>query len=134
MKDFDIKIKIKLAAYWTAVTFCYLYGDYFELYTPEKVNGLINGNNLLNSPTKLFLASLTMAIPPLMIIASLSLKPTLNKIFNIVFGFIFTGIMLLIIVGSLSPWYRFYLFLAIVESILTTTIVWKAYRWPKENK
>lgn len=134
MKDFDINIKIKLAAYWTAVTFCYLYGDYFELYTPEKVNGLINGNNLLNSPTKLFLASLTMAIPPLMIIASLSLKPTLNKIFNIVFGFIFTGIMLLIIVGSLSPWYRFYLFLAIVESILTTTIVWKAYRWPKENK
>ncbi len=134
MKDFDINIKIKLAALWTSATFCYLYGDYFELYTPEKVNSLISGENVLNSPMTLFIASLIMVIPPLMIILSLILKPIPNRWLNIIFGSIFTIMMILIAFGSLTPWYSFYVFLAIIESILTAAIVWNAYKWPKENK
>ena len=133
MKDFDINIKIKLAALWTSATFCYLYGDYFELYTPEKINSLISGENVLNSPTTLFIASLIMAIPPLMLVVSLMLKPRINKWLNIVFGTIFTLMMILIAFGSLTPWYGFYVFLAILESMLTAAIVWTAYKWPKEN-
>ena len=133
MKDFDINIKIKLASLWTSATFCYLYGDYFELYTPEKVDSLITGENVLNSPVFLFVASFIMAIPPLMIVFSIMLKPTINKWLNIVFGTIFTLMMVLIAVGSLTPWYGFYVFLAILESILTATIVWNASKWPKEN-
>jgi hypothetical protein len=30
--------------------FLYIYGDYFELYVPGKVEGLISGENLLNTP------------------------------------------------------------------------------------
>jgi hypothetical protein len=134
MKDFDINIKIKLAALWTSATFCYLYGDYFELYTPEKVSSLISGENVLNSPATLFIASLIMVIPPLMIVLSLILKPILNRWVNMIFGSIFTIMMILIAFGSLTPWYSFYVFLAIIESILTTVIIWNAYKWPKENK
>jgi len=134
MKDFDINIKIKLAALWTSATFCYLYGDYFELYTPEKVNSLISGENVLNSPMTLFIASLIMVIPPSMIILCLILKPIPNRWLNIIFGSIFTIMMILIAFGSLTPWYSFYVFLAIIESILTAAIVWNAYKWPKENK
>lgn len=133
MKDFVIHIKIKLAALWTSATFCYLYGDYFELYTPEKVNSLISGENVLNTPTTLFIASVIMVIPPLMIVLSLMLKPLFNKWLNIVFGSLFTIMMILIAIGSLTPWYSFYVFLAIIESILTAIIVWNAFRWPKEN-
>ena len=133
MKDFNINIKIKLAALWTSATFCYLYGDYFELYTPEKVDSLISGQNVLNSPTALFIASLIMVIPPLMITLSFILKPKINKWLNIVFGSIFTLMMVLIAIGSLTPWYSFYVFLAIVEAMLTGTIVWYAFKWPKEN-
>ena len=131
MKDFDINIKIKLAALWTSATFCYLYGDYFELYTPEKINSLISGENVLNSPIFLFVASLIMAIPPLMIVFSLMLKPTINKWLNIVFGTIFTLMMILIAFGSLTPWYGFYVFLAVLEAILTFMIVWTAWKWPE---
>ena len=134
MKDFDINIKIKLAALWTSATFCYLYGDYFELYTPEKVNSLLSGDSALNSPMTLFIASLIMVIPPLMIVLSLILKPTANRWLNILFGSIFTIMMTLIALGSLTPWYSFYVFLAITESILTAAIVWNAYKWPKESK
>jgi hypothetical protein len=126
-----INIKIKLALLWTAATFCYLYGDYFELYTPGKVESLLSGENVLNSPMILFIASALMTIPPLMIALSVLLKPTLSRWLNIIFGTVFTIMMVLIAVGSLTPWYTFYVFLALVEAILTFTIVWTAWKWPK---
>ncbi len=133
LENSKINIKIRLAALWTAATTCYLYGDYFELYTPEKVEGLISGENGLESPMILFTASVVMAIPPLMIFLSLVLKPIINKWLNIVFGLLFTVMMILIAIGSLTPWYTFYVFLAIVESILTFMIVWNAWKWPKNE-
>ena len=81
----------------------------------------------------LFTASVVMAIPPLMIFLSLVLKPIINKWLNIVFGLLFTVMMILIAIGSLTPWYTFYVFLAIVESILTFMIVWNAWKWPKNE-
>jgi hypothetical protein len=131
LADYEINIKIKLAALWISVMFCYIYGDYFELYTPDKVAGLVNGNNVLNSPMKLFLASILMTIPALMIYLSLVLKPKLSKILNIIFGLFFTAIMLLIAISSIKPWFTFYVFLALVEIILTSMIVWNAIKWPK---
>jgi hypothetical protein len=97
------------------------------------VESLISGENVLNSPMNLLIASLIMVVPPLMILASLMLKPLPNKWLNIIFGAIFTMMMVLIAFGSLTPWYSFYVFLAIVEAILTTIIVWKAIKWPKES-
>lgn len=132
--DFQINVKLKLAGFWTAATFCYLYGDYFELYTPEKVNSLISGDNILGNPLFLFIASVMMAIPPLMIIISLTLKPSINKWLNIVFGLFFTLIMLFIAVASFTPWYSFYVFLAIVEAILTALVVWNAIKWPRKQE
>ena len=132
MKDFEINVKLKLAALWISATFCYLYGDYFELYTPGKIDGLLSGDNVLDSPEILLIAALVMVIPPLMVAASLMLKPKLNRWLNILFGTIFTMLMLLIAVGSLTPWYSFYVFLALVESVLTALIVWYAFKWPKE--
>jgi len=129
-----VNIKYKLAALWTTTTFCYLYGDYFELYTPEKVDSLISGENVLNSPTALLIASLIMVIPPLMIVLSLMLKPLINKWLNIIFGSVFTLMMVLIAIGSLTPWYSFYVFLAIVEAVLTATIVWYALNWPRKEQ
>lgn len=131
LEDVDINIKFKLAALWTAATFCYLYGDYFELYTPDKLEGMINGDNILYSPLNLFLASLVMVIPPSMIVVSLMLKPIISKWLNIVFGSMFTIMMILIAIGSFVSWYSFYVFLALVEAMLTAIIVWKSFKWSK---
>ena len=131
--DFKINIKIKLAALWTATTLCYLYGDYFELYTPGKVESLRSGENSLNSPLTLFIASLVLAIPPLMILMSLILKPNLNKILNMLFGSLFAVMMIFIAVDSLRSWYAFYVFLAILEAMFTLIIVWKAFTWPRQG-
>ncbi len=133
LQDFTINVKIKLSSLWVAVTLCYLYGDYFELYLPKKVEGLISGVNLLNSPAKLFVASVLLAIPAVMVFFSLLLKPALSRWLNIVFGIFFTLIMVLIAVTSLTIWQIFYDFLAIVESIITSLIVWYAWSWPKNS-
>jgi hypothetical protein len=134
LEDFRINVRLKLSALWSAVMFCYIYGDYFQLYVPKKVEKFISGDTLLDSPFKLFLASVLMAVPALMVFLSLVLKPKANRWLNIIFGTIYTGIMVLIAVKSIAPWWTFYVFLAIVESIITATIVWYAWTWPKRGK
>ncbi|GAB5554445.1 MAG: hypothetical protein Sapg2KO_40360 [Saprospiraceae bacterium] len=128
-----VNIKIKLASLWASATFCYLYGDYFELYTPDKVNSLITGENIMDSPTTLLMASVILAIPSLMVAASIFLKPKINRILNILFGTVFTIMMLFIGIASTNEWYLFYVFLAFLESIITALIVWTAWKWPKEK-
>ena len=132
LEDQKINVKFKLLALWTSVMFCYIYGDYFELYVPQKVEGLISGANMLASPTNLFLASVLLAIPALMICLSILLKPAINRWLNIIFGILFTSIMILIAISSISAWYTFYVFLAILESLITLLIVWYAWKWPKK--
>jgi hypothetical protein len=131
MEDFKINIKIKLSALWTSLMFCYIYGDYFELYVPNKVKGLIDGNNMLDSPFKLFLATLLLVVPALMIFLSLILLPGINRILNIILGIVFTTIMVLIGLTSLTSWLTFYAFLAAIESVITLTIIFQAWNWPK---
>ncbi|THV58988.1 DUF6326 family protein [Chryseobacterium candidae] len=130
-EDIKVNIKIILAGLWTSVTLCYLYGDYFELYTPGKARGLLEGTNLLDSPPKLFLASVVLAIPAVMVFLSLILTPAVNRMLNIIFGTFFTLIMLFIGIISFSDWYLFYVFLAMVECMITILIVKYAWSWKK---
>lgn len=129
-----VNIKIKLAALWASATFCYLYGDYFELYTPEKVDSLVTGDNILDSPTKLLIAAIILAIPSIMVGASIILKPKINRILNIIFGTFFTLMMVFIGFNSNIEWYGFYVFLAFLESVVTALIVWYAWKWPREEQ
>ncbi|OCW74965.1 DUF6326 family protein [Elizabethkingia anophelis] len=133
LENSKIDVKIKLTAFWTSVTLCYLYGDYFELYVPGKVKGLIDGHNLLNDPRKLLGASLLLAIPAVMVGLSVILNPKLNRLFNLIFGTLFTLIMLLIAITSLDSWRMFYVFLALTESAITILIVLYAWKWPKQK-
>lgn len=130
-EDFKVNVRIKLSALWASVMFCYIYGDYFSLYVPNKIKGFISGENMLDSPIKLFAATILMVIPSLMIFLSILLKPKLARLLNIIFGIIYTAIMLLIAATTLAQWWAFYVFLALVESAITVVIVWQAYKWPR---
>lgn len=127
-----VNIKVILSALWTSVLFCYVYGDYFELYVPEKIESLLTGVNMLDSPTKLLIASLVLAIPSIMIALSILLNPRVNRFLNMFFGILFTLMMLMIGISSFTPWYSFYVFLAFLESLITSAIVWYAWNWPKK--
>lgn len=131
LQDERINVKFKISALWASVTLCYLYGDYFELYVPKKTEGLVNGLNMLDSPTKLFIAAFLLLIPALMVCLSVILKPSLNRALSIFFGFFFTLFVALIGLSSISAWQAFYVFFAIIEICLTSLIVWYAWRWER---
>jgi hypothetical protein len=71
--------------------------------------------------------SVMMAVPSVMVFLSLVMKPRINRWANIIFGAIYTLIMLLVIQGT----WTFYRFFGIVEILLTSTIVWQAWKWPR---
>ena len=131
LQDAKINVKFRLSALWVSITCCYLYGDYFELYVPKKVEGLMTGVNMLDSPTKLFLASFLLLIPALMTFLTLVLKPFINRLLNILLGIFYTLFVALVGVNSISEWRTFYVFYAMVEIVLALLIVWYAWRWDR---
>ena len=131
LEDHKINTKLILSALWTSVMFLYIYGDYFELYVPEKTAGLLSGRNMLNTPYKLLAATVILALPALMIFLSLVMKPRWNKLINMSIASFLTLFTLLVGASSISEWRIFYVMLSLLESILTSIIVWKAWHWPK---
>jgi Family of unknown function (DUF6326) len=131
LEDFSVNIRFKLSALWTAIMFCYIYGDYFELYVPKKVDSLLTGQNNLDSPMKLFIATIVLTIPSMMIFLSLMLKPKLTKWLNIGVA-IFLGLFTLMVgIASISEWRTFYVFLAFLETFLTIVVALMAWNWKK---
>jgi hypothetical protein len=129
-KEGKVNTNIKLSLLWVGVMCCYVYGDFFSLFVPGRLQNMIDTDAILDSPFKLFAASVLMTIPSLMVPFSVLLKRSISRWLNIIFGIIFTGIMLLIAFTSSGAWWLFYIYLAIVESILTACIAWMAWKWP----
>ena len=131
LQDSPIDVKIKLAALWAATMFCYLYGDYFELYVPGKLSSMLEGKMLpLGTVTQGMLVgtSVMMAVQCVMVFLPLVMKPAVNRWVNLFFGLVFAVIVLLVI--SQGGWI-FYKFLGVVEIALLLAVVWQAWNWPR---
>ena len=93
---------------------------------------MLQGEMSLGTVTQgmLFGTSILMAVPSLMIILSLVLAPATSRWLNIAAGLVYTSIMLLILAGG--AW-AFYMFFAAIEVVLTSLVVWHAWRWPRQS-
>ncbi|MFN0158044.1 MAG: DUF6326 family protein [Bacteroidota bacterium] len=130
LEDVKVPVKLKLAALWTAVMFCYIYGDFFSLFQTGKLAGMLAGKiEPLGPATQGVLLGVTisMAIPSVMIFLSLALKPGVNRWLNIIVGAIYTVFVLITMPGA----WTFYLFLGSLDMLLTALIVWYAWHWPR---
>jgi uncharacterized membrane protein len=130
--DYKINVRLKLALLWTSTMFCYIYGDYFELYVPKKVESLLNGHNLLDSPSKLLAATIMLTVPAIVIAITITVRPRVTRLINIITATFFTLLTLLIGITTMKHWLEFYSLLAFVETALTAVILWTAWTWPKE--
>jgi hypothetical protein len=126
----DLHVKIKISALWASVMFCYIYGDYFGLYKPGTLQDMLSGKTgFLGTQGGLLGTSAMMAVPSVMVFLSLVLKPSLNRWLNISLGTIYTLIILFTMPGA----WMFYIFLGVIEIVLTALIVWYAWKWPKRK-
>jgi hypothetical protein len=134
LKNFDINIKLKLSALWVSVMFCYVYGDFFSLFVPGRIQNLMNGNSGggRTTPVMLLVYAILMTLPPMMIFLSLILRPKINRVANLATGTLFTLVMLLVVATSISKWMLFYTYLGVVEVVITCLIIVYAWKWPKE--
>lgn len=135
LEDFRLNIRCKLSALWITTMFCYVYGDFFSLFVPDRLQHLMRGESGVGptTPVSILAFAVMMTLPGLMIIGSLFLKPAIARWLNIVFGLAFTGIMAVILFTTTSEWMLFYRYLATIEIILTLLIVWHAWKWPKHT-
>lgn len=133
LKDIQIDVKYKLSALWIAVMCCYIYGDFFTLFVPGRIEHLMTGDSGAGSttPFKILLFAIMMSLPSLMIFFSLHLRAKWNRLLNICLGIFFTLIMILVVVTSISTWMLFYVYLGVVEIILTCGIVVLAWKWSR---
>jgi hypothetical protein len=130
LEDFKINVKLKLSALWASVMFLYIYGDYFGLYAPGTVKSMLAGKMPpFGDATQgvLIGTSTMMAIPSFMIFLSVALKANVNRWVNIIFGVVYT----LIIIMTASGSWPFFIFLAVLEVALTGLVVWYAWTWPR---
>lgn len=132
LDDLKVHVKVKIAALWTSLMFCYIYADYFDLYRPGALQGMLAGKMGPLGPVTqgvLLGTAAILAIPSLMIFLSLILKPNLNRWTNVIFGALYT---LINFTNLMSSW-AFYVFFGIVEIVLTALIVWYAWSWPRQR-
>ena len=129
--DIKIHVKFKLSALWAAVMFCYIYGDIFRLFQLGELQEMLDGKMWSLPVTQGLLVgtSIIVAIPSVMVFLSLTLRPSLNRWANILFGVFYTGLMLFTMTSP-GAW-AYYIFLGIIEVALTVLIVWYAWTWSK---
>jgi hypothetical protein len=129
-EDIKVHVRFKLFALWCSIMFFYIYGDYFELYQPGKLQEMISGRMPFGAVSQEVLLGMAaiMIIPSLMPFLSLVLPPGVNRWVNIVFGAVYSAIMILVIRGG----WHFYILFGLIEITLTVLIVWYAWTWPKQ--
>ena len=131
LEDQRVPVKFKISALWASVMFCYIYGDYFGLYKPGTLDNMLAGQmGPLGDVTQSILVgtSIMMAIPGVMVFLSLALKAKVNRWVNMIFGIIYTVIMLITMPGA----WAFYIVLGVIEIMLTLLVVWYAWHWPRQ--
>ena len=132
LEDGKINVKIKLSALWVAVTFLFIYVDYFGLFIPGFIENVIAGEVAGRQVSQVFLLAgmALMTIPSLMIFLSLTLKAKANRWTNVIVGIFEVFILIVFVIGE--SW-AFYIFGTIVEVVLLSLIVWYAWTWPKQE-
>jgi hypothetical protein len=132
LRDVEVPTRLKLSALWTALMFCYLYADYFNLFQPGRLQGMLEGRMAPLGPATqavLLGVSVMMAVPSAMVALTLLLNATLTRWANIVVGLAYAAIVLMTMPGA----WLFYLFYGSLDIVLSLAIVWLAWSWPRRD-
>ena len=129
LTDPPLPQRLKLSASWASLTFCYLYGDYFGLYKPNKLQHMLDGAGPMGpiSQASLLCVALLLAIPGLMVLLSLVLPARSGRWVHIALALFFAAFVAITVPGA---WW-FYLAYSAIEILLCVLIVWWAWTWPR---
>lgn len=128
-EDQPVSTRLKLSALWVSMLFVFVYVDLFSLYREdfraEIESGEIAGFEI--GQTFLFLTTVYIAIPSLMVFVTLVLRPNINRILSIGMS----GLYGLTILGSAIGEWSYFILGSVLEVILLGLIGYYAWSWPK---
>jgi hypothetical protein len=128
-EPFQVNVRIKISALWTAMLFVFAYIDLFSLYRADIRADLEAGEVGGFTVNQAFLAGTTayIVIPSLMVFGALVLRPRVNRIANIALGVVYA---LTIVAGVAGEW-GYYILGSAIEIALLAAVVYYAWTWPR---
>ena len=126
-----IDTRLRISALWIAVLFIFAYVDLFSLYRPD-VRADIEAGTVYAfdiNQTFLFLTTLYVIIPSLMVYLTLIMRPPLNRLVNIV---VVAAYGLTIIGSAVGEW-NYFILGSVAEAILLALVIHHAWIWPKAD-
>ena len=115
--------KITLAFLWVALMLIYLLGDVLRIFSGELTLGEVEGKKL--TPGMMVGLAILMIIPIIMIVLSITLGYSVNRILNIIVAIFWLAFNLL----GLGGYSAFDKFLLIVSMGINALTVWYAWKW-----
>jgi hypothetical protein len=130
LTDTKVQVRLKLSALWVSLMFCYVYGDLFGFFEQKNLSEIVSGQaGFIGTQAGLLAAALSVAIPSLMVFLTLVLKTSASRWANIVLGAVYT----VIIIATMPGAWMFYVFLGVIEAVLSVAIVGYAWTWPRQD-
>lgn len=137
-RQFDtsvIAVQAKLAAAWTSLMFLIIYIDYFHLYQPGEIDdirgGVIFAFDISGTLLTIFFAII--AIPAVMVMLSMTLRPRVNRAVNLVVASLYIPICVFNAAGATSDWAFYYVVTIGVEVLILAFILRTAWTWPRSS-
>jgi hypothetical protein len=124
-----VNVRIKISALWTAMLFVFAYVDLFSLYRPD-VRAAIEAGEISGFAIDqgfLLATTIYIVIPSLMLVATLVLRPRVNRILNIGLSSAYA----LTIVGAAIGEWNYWLVGSAVEVALLGSVAYYAWTWPR---
>lgn len=129
LSDPPLPIRLKLSALWASLTFCYLYGDYFGLYKPGKLQHMLDGAGPMgpSSQGSLLFVALLLVVPGLMVFLSLAMPARILRWLCMGLALFYATFVAITMPGA---WW-FYHAYSSIEIVVCGVIAWLAWRWPR---
>jgi hypothetical protein len=131
LENIQIPVQIKLAAAWTSFVFLYLYVDHLVLYKPGVVDGILAGMiwEFEVSQTFMIAAFISVAIPAIMILLSMTLPVRVVRVTNLVVASLNIPYAIFNAVGE--SWTYFFGLSIGLEVLVLAFILRSAWTWPR---
>ncbi|GGI47576.1 hypothetical protein BCL57_002288 [Agromyces flavus] len=128
-----IPVQAKLAAAWTSFMFLYVYVDILNFYKPGVVDAILNGQiwRFDISATLLTIFLVSVSIPALMVVLSMTLPARVNRATNLVVASLLVPYSIFNAAGSTWEWAAFYALSIGIELLLLAVILRSAWTWPR---
>ncbi|MCA0308796.1 MAG: DUF6326 family protein [Actinobacteria bacterium] len=128
-----IPVQARLAAAWTSFMFLYVYVDILNFYKPGVVDGILDGLvwRFDISSTLLTIFLVSVSIPALMVVLSVTLPARWNRVTNLVVASLLIPYSVFNAAGATWGWAGFYGISIGIEVLLLALILRSAWAWPR---